>query len=76
MDKHIVDILAKEALKHIDIAEFAKQLAPKLLKEVEHSMLASAKEMEWGDFLYEAIGTQAVSKELSRRIASAFKKDA
>lgn len=73
MERMIAEKLADEVIKHVDLAAFAKDLAPKLLQVVEAQMIESAKEMEWGDFLYAAIGTEAVGKELTKRLVAALK---
>lgn len=73
MERMIAEKLADEVIKHIDLAAFAKEFAPTLLKAVETQMIESVKEIEWGDFIYELIGTEAVGKELTKRIVAALK---
>lgn len=76
MERMIAEKLADEVIKHVDLAAFAKGFAPTLLKAVETQMIESVKEIEWGDFIYELIGTEAVGKELTKRIVAALKSGA
>lgn len=76
MEQKILETLAAEAMKHIDMATFAEQLAPKLMKELERGIMKAAKEMYWDDLLSDAIATDELQRELSKRIIAAVKNGA